>query len=74
MKLPQISGKELIKKLKKLGFVITRQRGSHIRLEKNTNEKTIKITIPNHPKLKRGTLHQIIKSTGLTSEEILNQT
>jgi len=34
MKLPQISGIELIKKLKKLGFVVVRQRGSHIRLEK----------------------------------------
>ena len=48
MKLPQISGKELIKKLCRLGFVITRQKGSHIRLEKNTQDKTIKLTIPNH--------------------------
>ena len=70
MKLPQISGKELINKLTKFGFVITRQRGSHIRLEKNTIEKTIKITVPNHPLLKKGTLNSIIKSTGLTLEEV----
>ncbi len=38
MKLPQISGKELIKILRKFGFVVTRQKGSHIRLEKNTDE------------------------------------
>ncbi|OIO40987.1 hypothetical protein COU56_02760 [Candidatus Pacearchaeota archaeon CG10_big_fil_rev_8_21_14_0_10_31_9] len=72
MKLPQISGKELIKKLRKFGFVVTRQKGSHIRLEKNLENKTIKITVPNHPNLKLGTLHQIIKSAELTSEELFS--
>ncbi len=52
MKLPQISGIELIKSLQYHGFVVVRQKGSHIRLEKNTPEGTIKITIPNHPTLK----------------------
>ena len=70
MKLPQISGKVLIKKLCKCGFVIVRQKGSHIRLEKNTPEGTIKITVPNHKKLKKGTLHRIIKDAGV-SEDIL---
>ncbi|MBI2044892.1 type II toxin-antitoxin system HicA family toxin [Candidatus Pacearchaeota archaeon] len=70
MKLPQISGKELIKKIMRFGFVVTRQKGSHIRLEKNTPERTIKITVPNHSLLKKGTLHNIIKSAGLTLEEI----
>lgn len=70
MKLPQISGKELIKRLMKLGFVVTRQKGSHIRLEKNAAEKTIKITVPNHPLLKKGTLNAIIKSSGLTLGEV----
>ncbi len=72
MKLPQISGKELIKALRKLGFVVTRQKGSHIRLEKNTPNKTIKITVPNHPVLKKGTLNQIIKYAELKSEDIFD--
>lgn len=72
MKLPQISGVELIKKLCKFGFVVVRQKGSHIRLEKNTPNKTIKITIPNHPVLKKGTLHQIIKSAELSIEEVFS--
>ena len=71
MKLPQISGIELIKKLKKLGFVIVRQRGSHIRLEKNNPLETIKITVPNHTTLKKGTLHHILKSADLKLEDIL---
>jgi len=72
MKLPQISGKELVKKLMKLGFVVTRQKGSHIRIEKNKPNKTLKITIPNHKNIKKGTLHQIIKSTELNAEEIFS--
>lgn len=71
MKLPQISGLELVKKLQKLGFVVVRQRGSHIRLEKNTENGIIKITIPNHPILKKGTLHHILKDSGVSLEEIL---
>ncbi len=71
MKLPQISGKDLIKKLQKQGFVVVRQKGSHIRLEKNTPEDTIKITVPNHPVLKRGTLHHILKAAGLDINDVV---
>lgn len=71
MKLPQISGVELVKKLQKFGFVVVRQRGSHIRLEKNTSQGTIKITMPAHKLLKKGTLHHIIKDAGLKVEDIL---
>jgi len=60
MRLPQISGKELVKRLMKLGFVVTRQRGSHIRIEKNTKDRTIK----------KGTLTRIVKDSGITPEEI----
>ncbi len=71
MKLPQISGIELVKRLMRFGFVVVRQRGSHIRLEKNVPSGSIKITVPAHPVLKKGTLHHIIKDAGLTPEEVL---
>ena len=71
MKLPQISGRDTIKKLNKIGFVATRQKGSHVRIEKQTPEGIIKITIPLHPQLKKGTLLHIIKDAGLTLEEFL---
>ena len=71
MKLPQISGRELVKRLQKQGFVVVRQKGSHIRLEKNTEEGTIKLTVPNHPSLKKGTLHRIIKDAKVDPEKIL---
>jgi predicted RNA binding protein YcfA (HicA-like mRNA interferase family) len=69
MKLPVISGIDIIKILKKAGFVATRQKGSHVRLEKSAGETPIKITVPLHNELKKGTLARIIKEAGLTPEE-----
>ena len=71
MKLPLISGKELIKRLKKLGFIATRQSGSHIRLERFDGEKLVKLTVPLHKEMKKGTLSRIIKDAGLTLEDFL---
>lgn len=69
MKLPIISGVEVIKRLKKAGFIATRQKGSHVRLEKFDGEKTVKLTVPMHSEIKKGTLNRIIKDAGLTSEQ-----
>ena len=71
MKNPRLSGLEVIKRLKKAGFLATRQKGSHVRLEKWDGEKTLKLTVPLHKELKTGTLSHIIKEAGLTLEEFL---
>ena len=48
MKLPRdISGNQLIKNLKPLGYIVTRQTGSHIRLSTEQNGQH-HITIPQH--------------------------
>jgi predicted RNA binding protein YcfA (HicA-like mRNA interferase family) len=69
MKLPQISGRELIKILCKLGFNVVRQRGSHVRLERKVHDGIIKLTVPTHSQLKRGTLSRIIKDSKVTEKE-----
>jgi len=69
MKLPQISGLNIIKILHKFGFETVRQRGSHVRLEKKTDEENIKLTVPLHGKLKKGTLLSIIKASKIGEEE-----
>jgi predicted RNA binding protein YcfA (HicA-like mRNA interferase family) len=56
MKLPVMSGLEAIKKLKRAGFIATRQKGSHVRLEKSASQEILKVTVPLHPELKKGTL------------------
>lgn len=69
MKLPIISGLEVIKRLKKAGFIAVRQKGSHVRLERFDGEKTVKITVPLHKEIKKGTLNRILKDAGLALEE-----
>ena len=69
MKLPLISGLEVIKRLKRRGFIATRQKGSHVRLEKYADGKTIKLTVPLHREMKKGTLHQILTEAELSIEE-----
>jgi predicted RNA binding protein YcfA (HicA-like mRNA interferase family) len=71
-KLPAFTAREVIKKLKKAGFVFDRQaKGSHeIWYNPTTKRRT---TIPNHPgvDIPKGTLKAIIKEAGLTEEEFL---
>lgn len=60
MKLPSdINGHELARKLVKLGYQITRQTGSHIRLTTSENGEH-HITIPANNPLKIGTLTAIL--------------
>jgi predicted RNA binding protein YcfA (HicA-like mRNA interferase family) len=72
-RLPSLTARDVIKKLKKVGFVFDRQaKGSHeIWYNPITKRRT---TIPNHPgiDIPKGTLKAIIKETGLSVEEFIN--
>jgi predicted RNA binding protein YcfA (HicA-like mRNA interferase family) len=70
-KLPVISGKELVRALKKAGFVEVRQKGSHVSLEKVTVEKTFKTVVPLHRELAKGTVLDILHQTELKKEELI---
>jgi len=60
MKLPRdITGNDLAKALGKLGYHVTHQTGSHIRLTTNENGEH-HLTIPAHNPLKIGTLSAIL--------------
>ena len=60
MKLPRnISASELVSSLRKFGYVVSRQKGSHIRLTNPSNGEH-HLTIPNHNPIKLGTLSSII--------------
>ncbi len=68
-KLPVITYRELIKKLRTIGFRLDRQaKGSH-EIWYNPITK-IRATIPNHPgTIKKGTLKAIINRLDLTNDE-----
>ncbi len=58
-KLPVISGTECVKALERIGFVIDRQRGSHIILVREEPKTTV--SVPEHNSLDRGTLRAIVR-------------
>jgi predicted RNA binding protein YcfA (HicA-like mRNA interferase family) len=67
-KLPVLSAKEIISILKKEGFVITRQKGSHIALHKKTSEGIKLVVVPNKRNIPRGTLRDILHKAGISRE------
>ncbi len=75
MKLPRdVSGRELEKALRKLGYECTRQKGSHWRLTTQVGGEHHEV-IPDHSPVRCGTLSSILKSIArhhrLTVEELL---
>ncbi len=62
MKLPRdIEGIKLAAILHGLGYEITRQTGSHIRLTCSKESRQHHITVPAHRELRIGTLHPILR-------------
>ncbi|MFQ5640632.1 MAG: type II toxin-antitoxin system HicA family toxin [bacterium] len=70
-KVPSVNYNAVIRALKRAGWVVVRQRGSHIRMHKHTANETYKLTVPAHRPIKRSTLSHIIKQAHLTLEEFL---
>ena len=75
MKLPRdVDGPSLVKALRVLGYEVTRQKGSHIRVTTQRDGENHEV-IPCHSPLKTGTLSGILKHVAahhrLTPEELL---
>lgn len=61
MKLPRdLSGQELASLLRRYGYEVTRQTGSHLRLTSNRKGREHHVTVPAHKALKVGTLSEIL--------------
>ena len=65
--LPRISGRDCIKALSKVGFILRRQHGSHMILRRN--EPFAQVVVPDHKEIDRGTLRAIIRQANLTVDE-----
>jgi len=64
-KLRTLSGREVCAILAQHGYGEIRQRGSHIIMQKKTEDSTITIPIPNHKEIRTGTLISIIRQSRL---------
>lgn len=69
-RLPVVSGRELVRALEKSGYVVDRQKGSHIVLRQST-EPFRRVTVPDHKQIAKGTLRSILRHTGLTTDELV---
>lgn len=66
--LPHLSGAEVVRVLQRLGFVVARQRGSHIVLRRGSSG----CVVPDHREVKHGTLAGLLKQGGVAVEEFLS--
>ncbi|MEM2057864.1 MAG: type II toxin-antitoxin system HicA family toxin [Nitrososphaeria archaeon] len=74
LKLPKLSGQEIVKILvKEFGFEISRQRGSHVVLRKMEKGKKIVTIVPLHEEVKPGTLLGILRLARIRKEEFLEK-
>lgn len=70
-KVPNLPYTQIISALERDGWVLVRQRGSHIRLEKKLPEKTLKITVPAHRPVKLVLAH-ILKQACMSVDRFLD--
>jgi predicted RNA binding protein YcfA (HicA-like mRNA interferase family) len=66
---PSLPYDRVIRALQRDGWIVVRQKGSHIRLQKRITTETLKLTVPAHLPIKRSTLSHILKQARLTIDE-----
>lgn len=66
-RLPGVSGRQAVSAFERAGFHVRRQRGSHVIMTKRNFPETL--SVPEHRRLKPGTLRALIRKAGLSVEE-----
>ncbi len=67
--LPILSGRQVVKALRKIGYEFDHQRGSHIVL-RQTDPPHRRLTVPDHDEVAKGTLRAVLRQAGLTVGEL----
>ncbi len=66
--LKHYSGKEIVKRLTRLGFNTTSQKGSHLKMRGRIDGKLKTVIIPMHKQVAQGTLNSILRQAGITKQ------
>jgi len=69
-RVPLLRPRDVVKAFEDLGWEVARQSGSHIILTKPGHLATL--SVPNHPRVARGTLRTLISKAGITVEEFVD--
>ncbi|HEX7678736.1 MAG TPA: type II toxin-antitoxin system HicA family toxin [Thermoanaerobaculia bacterium] len=70
-KVPSLNYNFVVAALQRAGWVVVRQRGSHIRMHRQTPDGLRKITVPAHKPIKRSTLAKLLSDAELPLDEFL---
>jgi len=65
--LPRVSGRDAVAVFERAGFVVRRQRGSHIVMTKSGHQASL--SIPDYQELHAGTLRALIRKAAMTVEQ-----
>lgn len=71
VRLPVVSGRELVKALDRAGFEVDRQKGSHI-IMRQLSPPHRRVTVPDHNEIAKGTLRAILRHAGISKEELVD--
>ncbi|MDQ7784681.1 MAG: type II toxin-antitoxin system HicA family toxin [Desulfomonilaceae bacterium] len=69
---PILSGKDVVRAFRSLGWSVARQRGSHVIMVKEGEIATL--SVPNHKELAPGTLRSLVRAANLTMEQFIGAT
>lgn len=64
------SGREVVARLKRLGFVKISQVGSHIKMRGIRDGKLQTAIVPNHKEIALGTLGSVLKQANITKKDL----
>ncbi len=70
-KVPSLGYEKVVRALQRDGWVVVRQRGSHIRLQKHLGSEVLKLVVPAHRPILRSTLAHILKQAQMPLERFL---
>ena len=68
-RLPNLSGRAVVKAFGRDGWEVARQKGSHVILVKEGYWATL--SVPDHREVAPGTLRALIRASGLTMEQFV---
>jgi len=70
-KLPDLTSKELIAALTKIGFQNVRQKGSHVRM-KHEDGRVVTIAVHSGKTIGKGLILKILRDADLTKEQLID--
>jgi predicted RNA binding protein YcfA (HicA-like mRNA interferase family) len=65
--LPVLNGDDVVRTFERLGWIVARQKGSHIIMVKDG--ELASLSVPDHRPVAKGTLRKLIRLAGLTVDE-----